>query len=68
VIDADDDDIAAAAQILAVIGRQLLRRAGFVTAAVQPDHDGTLAAIVGGRRPQVESQTIFARMAVVPIE
>ena len=68
VIDADDDDIAAAAEILAVVRRQLLRRACLVTAAVQPHHHGPLAAIVGAGRPHVESQAIFAGIAVVPVE
>ena len=56
-----------AAQILAVVRRQLLRRTGLVAAAVQPHHDGPLAALLGARRPHVEPQTVLARVAVVPI-
>ena len=68
MIDADDHDFATTAQVLAVIRRQLLRRACFIAATVEPDHHRPLAAIVSRRCPQVESQTVFARMTVIPVE
>jgi hypothetical protein len=35
---------------------------------VQPHHHGPLAAIVSRRYPHVESQAVFARMTVIPVE
>src|SRR5262245_14740019 len=68
VIDRNDDDIAATAQVLAVVGRQFLSRTGLKTAAVQPDHHRAFLAIVNARRPDVRAQTVLAWNPVVPTE
>ncbi len=59
------DKAALARQALAIIGRQLLARPGGEPAAVQPDHHRPPHA-VGIRRPEIQSQTVFPRLAVVP--
>ena len=67
MVDADHDHVAAVGQAFAVVGWQLLSGAGGVAAAVQPEHDRTLAVVEGGR-PDVDAEAILAGLAVVPVE
>ena len=68
MIERDEDDVAGAREAFAVVGGMLLPVAGDESAAVKPDHDGTLCVVVDARRPDVEAKTVFVLDAVVPVK
>src|SRR5580698_11597511 len=65
MIERDEDDVAGAREAFAVVGGMLLSIAGDESAAVKPDHDGTLCVVVDARRPDVEAKAVFFPYATV---
>ena len=68
VIESDDDHIAAARQIFAVECGDVVARSGFEPAAMQPDHNRAFLVVIDPRRPDIDTQAVFALKAVVPLE
>src|SRR5262249_13131527 len=64
VIDGHRDDVLTQRQSRAVIAGRAAR-ALIKTAAVDPDHDGTLAPVIDSTSPDVEVETVFAGIASV---
>jgi hypothetical protein len=68
MIQRDDHHIAAAREVLPVVGSKFLTRARRVSAAVQPNHHGASSVIANRGRPDIDAQAIFALHAIVPGE
>lgn len=58
MVDRDDHDVAFSREVFSVIGNLFDRGAHGVTTTVEPDHDGTLLAIVDPGRPDIQIQAI----------
>ena len=68
MIQRDHNYIAAASQILSVVGEQLLPGACGVATAMQPDHNRPLLVIVNAGRPHIDAQAVLAGNTIVPGE
>ena len=71
----DNNHIAKAGQVFAVVGRLLVAGAVGVAAAMDPEQHGPSSAVVQARRPDVEPETVLsgtgrvdASGTVLPIE
>ena len=60
--------VALLGQVGTVVRRQLLPRAGSITAAMQPYHDGAFLPVAHARRPDVDAQAVLIGKTVVPVE
>src|SRR5258708_35749657 len=68
MIQGHDHHIAAAREVLPVVGSKFLTRARRVSAAVQPNHHGASFVIANRRRPDIDAKAILALHAIVPGE
>ena len=68
VVEADNDDVATTREVFTFVGLEFLARACGEAATVEPNHDRAFAIVVDGGSPDVDTETVFTWLAVVPFE